>query len=194
MALATIADLMDLTGNSYSDDEIWRLTSLLGVASREIQKFTGQKLERMVHTWKPFYSSWLTVPQMPNVAITSVKDGNGNDVTYQFDDVDTIWLNNGYPIRLDLELGIPTTRLVIVYTAGYEFIPDDLKAICCQMALRTFGSDPLNSGKTQESITNYSYQQGQAAAAGAIGMLPMEQSSLLAYRRPRGPIRMTRFI
>lgn len=192
MALATIQDLIDITGQSYTDDQAWQLTTMLESASREIQKETGQKIERMTHVWKPRLAVKLRVPQFPDPSITSVKDVNGNSMPYYFDGVENIWVTNPALVAFDFTpyLFAQEYRLVITYEAGYEFIPDDIKAICCQMALRAFGADPTRSGFTQESITNYSYQQGQAAAAGAIGMLPMEKGSLEKYKRVRGPISM----
>ena len=193
--LATINDVMDTTGQSYTDDEVWTITTKLKAAGREIQKYTGQKLERQVHTWKPKFCSKLTIPQMPDVVITSVKDVNANDVTYSFDGVDTLYLTNPSLIAFDYNPFFLTSvgnRFTIVYEAGYDVIPADIKSICVQMAMRAFGADPTKSGMTQESITNYSYQQGQAAAAGAIGMLPMESDSLEPYKRLRGPIELSR--
>lgn len=190
--LATIADLMDITGQTYTDDEVWTLNTKLHSASREIQKFTGQKLERQTHIWKPKPVYVLRIPQMPDPVITSVMDSSSNIISYEFDGVETIYiLNPG--IAFDFNPFVITSlsqRMVITYEAGYEVIPDDLKQICVQMAVRAFGADPLKSGMTQEAITNYSYQQGQAAAAGSIGMLPMEQSSLIKYKRVYGSISM----
>ena len=191
--LATINDLMDITGKSFSDDEVWQLTAMLRTASREIQKYTGQKLERQTHIWHPKFGHQLHIPQMPNVSITSVKDANNVNLNYFFDGVDILYVSNPNLLAFDYNPFFYGTlmRLTITYQAGYDIIPDDIKAICCQMAMRAFGADPLKSGMTQEAITNYSYQQGQAAAAGSIGMLPMETSSLEVYKRIRGPIEMS---
>jgi len=194
MALALIADVMDITGETYSDDETWRLNNLLHIASREIKVFTGQKLERVSHTWKTPFRTKLLLPQGPDPEITTVRDLDGNDVTYSFNGYDTIYISNPGLVQFDLEPFFYSfgTLITVNYIAGYEFIPDDLKAICVQMALRAYGANPLQSGKTQESVTNYSYQQGQAAAAGAIGMLPMEQAALLPYKRFGRSIRTAR--
>lgn len=184
---------MDLTGKTYTDDQVWQITTQLSAASREIQKYTGQKLLRQAHIWKPKFCAELRIPQMPDVVITSVKDVNANNVAYSFDGVDTLYVTNPALIAFDYNPFILTgfsNRLTVVYEAGYDVIPSDVKAICCQMAIRAFGADPMKSGMTQESITNYSYQQGQAAAAGPIGMLPMESDSLEPYKRIRGPIEM----
>lgn len=194
MALANINDLMDITGESYTDDQVWRLTTLLGNASRAIQVYTGQKIARQTHIWRPKVAWTLHIPQMPDVEITSVQNSNSQDVTYTFDGYDTIWLTN--PIFASFEvdpiLPISLNRLIVTYVAGYDFIPEDIKNICVQMAMRAYGSDPAKSGYTQEAVTNYSYQQGQAAASGAIGMLPIEMQALLKYKRHFGPIPVNR--
>ncbi len=190
--LATIQDLIDITGQSYTDDQVWQLTTLLNIASRQIQKETGQKIERMSHVWLPRYQRKLKVPEFPNPVITSVKDVTGNSLNYFFDGYEYIWITNPALISFDFTpyLFALEYRLEVTYEAGYEIIPADIKAICCQMVLRAYGADPTKSGMTQESITNYSYQQGQAAAAGAIGMLPIEKDALSGYKRVRGPVSM----
>lgn len=187
MALADISDVMDLTGKEYTDSEVWQLDTLLGVASREIQLETGQTFEYGVHVWKPQRNSWKYVlPQRPVASVTSVTDIDGNAISYTFDGVDTIQISAVGLIRLDLDpIASWAPRIVITYVAGYEIIPDDIKAIAIGMSLRAFGAEAEDSGLTQEAITSYSYQRGQAAAAGAIGMLPLEKSALRFYQLPR---------
>lgn len=189
MALATIADVMDLTGKSYTDSEVWQLSNLLETATKRITNYTGQMFTRQEHVWKP-RSAWkFTFPQRPDVEIVSVQDTDGNDLDYTFDGVDTIWIGNPSLIRFDLDpLANLLPRIVLTYVAGYEIIPMDVIGVCVQMAVRAFGADPAKSGFTQESITSYSYQQGSTAAAGAVGMLPAEMEALKIYRRMAKPI------
>lgn len=191
--LATIADLMDITGQSYTDDQVWNLNMLLGISTREIQIETGRLLERQVLVWQPTFAWNYKLPEPVRPVIISVKDSMNNDLSYTQIGVDKVYITNPSLINFELNVSpfyLANTTVTITYEAGYEIIPPDLKAICCQMVLRAYGADPLKSGMTQEAITNYSYQQGQAAAAGAIGMLPMEKSALRRYKRPVGSISM----
>lgn len=184
---------MDITGQTYTDDQVFNLTSLLTVASREIQVETGQYIERKEHTWTPIFKPRVRLPQAPNPVVASVKDPNGTDIAYLFDGVEWVYISNPSLVQWDYNVNpfwLDRARATITYTAGYEIVPADIKAICVQMALRAFGADPTKSGFTQEAITNYSYQQGQAAAAGAIGFLPIEKQALSKYRRIVGPISM----
>lgn len=128
--LATIADLMDITGNTYTDDEVWRLTTLLNTSSREIQNYTGQILERQSHLWKPRIAPRLRLPQMPEASITSVTDMNDTAIPYEFDGVEYLYVLNPSLIRFDYTpFAYYPMRLKVTYTAGYEFIPQDIKAI-----------------------------------------------------------------
>lgn len=188
--LVQIADLMDVTGNTYTDDEVWRLTTLLNTASRKIQLYTGQILVRQTHVWKPRIAYSLRLPQMPNAEITSVTTLEDEALSYTFDGVEFVYVTNPSLIRFDLAPLCYPARVKITYEAGYEFIPQDIKSIACQMALRAYGVDPTKSGMTQESISNYSYQQGSTAAAGAVGMLGQEKEALKNYRRVVGSINM----
>ena len=185
--LATIADLMDITGESYADDQVWKLNTLLGIASREIQVQVGRKLERQMLVWQPPFRYRYKIQEPINPVIESVRDASGNDIYYTFNGEFIYLANPGLVNAFEINITNPwfleNSRVTITYTAGYVIVPEDVKAICCQMALRAYGANPLKSGMTQEAITNYSYQQGQAAAAGAIGMLPIEKDALRRYKR-----------
>lgn len=193
-ALATVADAVDRSERSFTDEQVWRLATLLDDSSKAIRNYTSQHFNRKQHIYKPRTDWKIVLPQRPDVQLISIVDPNGNPITnYQYDGVDTIVLGSNTLYRFDLEpfMASELLRIVITYVAGYgsgassehESIPDDIIGVCCNMALRALGTTPEDGGLTQEAITNYSYQRGQASAAGAVGMLPLEKEILNRYRR-----------
>jgi hypothetical protein len=185
---------MDVTGQEYTDSQAWQISELLEISSRKVQLETGQKFTSQTHTWMPksVHHSYV-LPQRPVTSITSVKNTDGNDIEFLWDGLDTVYLTFSSLLRFDLEpLVYSVARIVIIYTAGYMVVPEDIKGICIQMALRAYGTRPEDSGITQEAITSYSYQRGQASAAGAIGLLPLEKEALRRYRVMQRSVRMGR--
>jgi hypothetical protein len=61
-------------------------------------------------------------------------------------------------------------------------------AVVCNVAARTLGTPPENSGANTESITNYSITLGPVGAAGAVGLFRDEQAILDRYRRTAGTV------
>ena len=59
-------------------------------------------------------------------------------------------------------------------------------AVVCQIAARAFGRPADQTGVSSETIGQYSYQVGGAAAAGPVGMLADERAVLDRYRRVGG--------
>lgn len=79
--------------------------------------------------------------------------------------------------------------VVLVYTAGWSVVPDDLVWAATLIALHAFNTAP-KAGLKSEKIGQYAYDLGGASIAGADGGgggfgIPPEAERILAeYRRP----------
>lgn len=193
--LATVEDLAGRLGRTLTGDESTRAELLLADASAAVRSHTGQEISSASSTTRlQVIDGRVRLPQRPVTDVTSVDnvDGAGQVFTWYSGDV--------------LELGGVGYALIngpwpwagrcgkawvdVTYDHGYEEIPGEIVAIVCQIAGRALGTKPDDSGYTQESIGNYSYSVGGAAAAGAVGLLADEKRILDRYRRVGGQIRI----
>lgn len=192
-ALASSDDIEVRLGRAFVGSEEARVEALLDDASASVRAYTGQHFELVENDEIRLQvrRGIVTLPQRPVVAVTSVADVDAVDVTYQWDAGDRLNLNvtplNAWEIEPRRNR---VTYVDVVYTHGYETIPEDIVRIVCNMALRAFGVPAESSGLQQESIAGYSYAVGSAAAAGAGGMLPSERADLDKYRRQFGTMRV----
>lgn len=188
-ALATIADVearmaVDLTGANQT-----RMERLLDDASAAVRGYTGQQFTSTSTTERiKARTGVVRLPQRPVTAVGAVEDPDNNAISFEWWGDDRIYLARLTPLN-EWEVNVrmtPVAYIDVTYTHGYATVPDDIKAVVCQMAMRAYGVNPTDSGKTSESITNYSYSTGGAAAAGGVGLLSDERAVLDRYRRPGG--------
>jgi hypothetical protein len=126
------------------------------------------------------------LPQVPVVAIESVKDLDGNDVAYVWDGLETLDFSTGVALLSDFAfepIRSRTFAVDVTYTHGYDPVPDDVVAAVCQIAGRAYGNPSTEAGITQETTGSYSYSRGSAAGSGPLGMLEDERAVAHRYRR-----------
>ena len=188
-ALATVAQVEARLARDLTGADETRMARLLDDASAAVRGYTGQEFTSSTTTVRvKAKTGVLFLPQRPVTAVTAVEDTDNNALSYQWYGDDRIYLWSLTPIN-EWEINVPLKRMVyvdITYTHGYATVPDDIVAVVCQMAMRAYGVDATDSGKTSESISNYSYSTGGAAAAGGVGLLSDERAVLDRYRRPGG--------
>lgn len=188
-ALATIADVEARLARDLTGAEETRMARLLDDASAAVRGYTGQDFDVATETVRlKARTGVLRLPQRPVTAVSAVEDPDDNAIDYDWWGDDRVYVSSLSPLNW-WELNgrrTPVLYLDVTYTHGYATVPDDIVAVVCQMAMRAYGVDPVDSGKTSESIANYSYSTGGAAAAGGVGMLNDERAVLDRYRRPGG--------
>lgn len=144
---ATNAELATRLGLTFSAAEQTRADGLLISASGLIQQYSGQTIERVTgetFTRKGSYSDRIRLPQRPVVSIASVTLAGvalveGTDFHLDGDEL----------VRSSSGWGYPWQTLVVVYTHGYQTIPETIKAICKEMVVRVW----VNPGSViQESV------------------------------------------
>lgn len=134
----------------------------------------------------------LFLPELPVVTVSSVSEA-GVTLTADSD----YKLGNGgvlYRASGTWRAGVQTVK--VVYSHGYETIPDDIKYICTRAAARSYQAG-LNaaamagvSGVQAQSIGDYSVQYGSQTSGsdGMLGataapmLLPSERRILARYR------------
>ena len=187
-SLASTDALETRLGRTLSTTESDRAEALLADASAAIRHYTGQQFDLATTTDRLWVRrNRVLLPQRPVNDVTAVTGTDGADVTY-------LWHGAGFD-----HLYLGTTTLVttttqrrthavvdVTYSHGYDQVPDDVIAVCCSVALRTFGVEPDSTGMQSENIEGYSYTLGTVAAAGSAGLLPEEKRALDVYRRTVG--------
>lgn len=175
--LATTDDLAGRLGRELTDAETDQAELLLADASASVRAYTGQQFTQLEVTSRiRVRGGVVRLPQRPVAAVASVADPDGNDLEFTWYAGDRITLSSPWA----------ATWVDVTYTPGYEEIPADIVAVVCQIAGRAFGRPADQTGLASETIGQYSYQVGGAAAAGAVGMLADERAVLDRYRRVGG--------
>lgn len=189
-ALATIEDVEDRLGRAVTDaDERLRIDTLLADASAKVRAYTGRQWQSgTVTTTMRVRGGFVTLGKAASV--TSITNpATGQDVPYVFDGIDRAYIwPSIYRSALDYDWpGVMPATITVTYVAD-DPVPDAVKAVVCQMVGRAFGTPLEDTGRQQESITNYSYTVGAAAAAGAVGMLQDERETLDLFAATYGTI------
>lgn len=179
MALATIEDLENRLERTFDEGSPARAraAALLDDASAAVIAETGQTFatgERTVRLRARGRKVRLPRPASDVSEVLSVGDGG--------DALDFTWYAGTV---IDLA-SIPLEGWVDV-TFTVDEVPAIVVAVVCQMVGRALGVKPDESGVQSESVGDYSYTVGAAAAAGAVGMLPDERRAL----RGLGPVGST---
>lgn len=177
--LATTEDLEARLGRSLTAEEAARAPSLLADASGAVRVRARQPLVETTSTARlRVRGTKVRLPRRPATAVDAVADVDGNalDFTWYAGQVVTL---TGYPLGGWVD---------VTYTHGYPAGDERLAPIVgvvCAMVLRALGVKPTDAGIVQESVGNYSYTVGSAAAAGAVGMLEAEAAIVDAFAGPK---------
>ena len=173
-------DLAGRLGRALSTAESDRAELLLADASAAVRSYTGQQLGLGEATSRlRVKDGAVRLPQRPVIDVTAVADTDGNDL-------DVTWVAGD---RIALT-GTTAEWVDVTYSFGYEEVPSEIVAVVCQIAGRAFGRPPDETGMQSETIGQYSYTVGAAAAAGGLGMLADERAVLDRYRRVGGLVRV----
>lgn len=165
--LITIADLETYSKSTIDDGNTSVTTADEALYSFLISAVSAQ-VERMCN--RSFASAEYTevvdgngqtdilLSNYPIISLTSITLVN------PFDDNGVDWGTDN--VKIDYEAGTlyspygwPVGRfnISVTYTAGYATIPDDLKAVVCQMVLDAYSNTSKRTGITSERMGDYAY-------------------------------------
>lgn len=178
-AFATLEDLaarlqVDLASLNV-DAAVLLLDSATGIIKGEAD---GQQIEQSVDdsiVVQPSrgLSSLVWLPQHPVTAVASVTV----DGVVLVADRDYTWTVSGMLWRGGR--GVWASPVAVVYTHGYPTVPDDLRAVCVDMAARAManptGSTSIRQGEYSESWNN--------SDAVGLGLLDYEKTIVRRYGR-----------
>lgn len=174
--LATADDLAGRLGRDLSDAEIDQVEFLLADASAAVRAYCGQEFSLSESTVRVRVRGGAArLPQRPVVSVATAADTDENDVDFTWYGSDRVTISKTWLEWVD-----------VTYTHGYEEIPGEIVAVVCQVVGRALGRPADQTGLSSETIGQYSYQVGGAAAAGTVGMLADEKAVLDRYRRVGG--------
>ena len=190
MALATTDDLEQRLGRDLTDSELIRATALLDDVSASVCGYTGQSFAAATTTARfKIRNGIVRLSQRPVLAVTAVKDTNGNDAAYEWDTFDRLDVRTQVFDSWSMEPYRTALRYVdVTYEHGYGDVPPDILGLVCSITLRALGQDPTEGGVVSEQIDGYSYRLGSASGAGAYGLLPDERECLDRYKRLGGTV------
>lgn len=186
MSFATVDDLAALLGRQLTSDQEVQAQLLLDLATAEIRNHTRQHLEVKTHTQR-LHGTWsgdLELPQRPVISVESVKIEGEAVTDYQYDTdgvirrvagalvptFDRAWAGGGW--------GGPRSIVEVVYMAGWDPLPIDIRGVCLSMAVAA-AANP--TGVAQESIGSYSVSY-RAASVGVV-LTADHRKTLHPYRR-----------
>lgn len=173
---ATADELGDLLGRTFAvGAELDQANMVLELASAFIQGWIRQTLVlvnndvvRLTGRW----DEYLELPQRPVVAVDLVKvDGTSLAATGDWELLGTaLWRSTAW--------AGPQVVVEVTYDHGYAVIPDDIVAVCLQLAARMLGNP---AGVRQESIGTYSVAYGGDITGGFLN--DADKTILRRYRR-----------
>jgi hypothetical protein len=182
-AFATVEDLAAYLRVDVAALDLDGTAALLDMASAVIRTYTGQLLDYVEDDVVTIPSSHdrrrtLFLPQLPVLAVAVTVGG----VELDHDAYDFEWTETGMITR-PRHLWWPRQpgQIVVTYTHGHETIPDDVKAVCVQIAARA-RENP--AGNKAEQIDDYSFEAALPASGIPVGLAvgEAEQSVLDAYK------------
>lgn len=177
-------------GRAIASDEEDRVVALIADVSASIRTYTGQSFSLLetAELVKVRRTGSALLSQRPVVSITSVKDHNDNDVSYQ-------WFESDDRIHIGLRplddftwvpYSTPLRKVLVTYEHGDETVPDVIIGIAAAIVCRTLGHASTDAGVVEEQIDGYRYRLASASGAGAYGLLADEKVALDGYRRVLG--------
>jgi len=186
VSLALVADYESRYGDVDSADAT-RVQRLLDDASALVVRTTGQTFTSLTYTDRLRVKHGRVQLPRPHVsAVTTVETvaTTGSSIITGW-----IWDQSAQLVYLSDRTVIngpcleDTTGFVdVTYTAGHATVPDDIVAIICAIAQRSFHA-PSSPGLVAETIGAYSYRLDSQ-----IGLATDEEAVLAGYRRTAGSI------
>lgn len=202
--LATPDDIAARLGRDLTDAENQRAPVLLADASAQVRRYCRRDF--LQHTDESVilygHDSEILLPQYPVQSVTSVTAiGGGMGLPnvpipwYTFDGVRKIRIDPGHGIinlpeiwwTSDLYPG----TFEIVYSYGYEIVPDDVVMVCANAALSVLTAPTMAAGVIGETIGPYSYRLERGGGGVAVALTSADLAALKDYRITAGTI-MTR--
>lgn len=175
---ATAADLAELLGETFDATRTAQANAALELASATIQGWTRQTIELVAGDTVTLRGTWdeeLVLPQRPVVAVTAVSV----DGTALTADDWRLWGSSLVRVGYGNWAG-PDVAVAVTYSHGWAVIPDVIRAVTMQIAVRLMA----NPGLVQaESIGTYSVTYGSEAGGG--GALTIDEQALLGPFRRR---------
>lgn len=134
-AFATTDDLAARLGVELTAEEATRAQTLLELASGLIRRETGQTIHRVAGDTlvrRGTHTGRLRLPQRPVVSVASVAiDGQAVDPAVWYVEGDEL-------VRRSRGWGGPGTELTVVYTHGFDPVPDEVRAVCLEAVVRVW--------------------------------------------------------
>lgn len=190
-SFATPADLADRL--QQPDPGVFTATAqqLLAGASDTIRSYTGQTINLVTDDQVSLLGDGIGVlelPQRPVVSVASVSiDGTAvtdfllrGSMLYRatgglWSAISGLpdWFSNAYP-----------SQVTVVYTHGYDTIPDAVKAVCLNVAQRAY-ANPAGNRSEAETIGSYSHSTtvGGDAPLGGLYLTEEDRRALRPFRR-----------
>lgn len=195
--LASLYDVQARYPVAISTSDQPRVQQMLVDASAVVRSFTRQQF-----TWsqstdrvRPIGHK-LILPQKPVVSVDAVaivdvlQAGNLLPIplsAWVWDGGQEIWLG-----QMDVVVNLPedvldlyrhnTPLLQVTYTHGYAVVPDDVRAVVCNMVIRTLDL-PGVGGAQSQMVGPYSYRLSNTGMDGILALSDSEQKMLTRYRR-----------
>lgn len=184
MMLATTDDLESRLGRPLDNLEQAEATIL--DVSEVVILYTGQKFARDDYTLRARVKrGYVRLPQRPVHDVTSVTDRHENELSFDWDGIDRVYIRTRA-----LDGRAPVQVVDITYDAGPETVPSVIVGIVSAISLRAIGVDPTEGAVSQEAVDGYSYTIGSAGGARAYGILPAEAKILDRFARKIGNIQV----
>lgn len=164
--LATPEDLGE-AAEGVDPDEVERV---LAQASSIVRGYTRQHLSRVTDDEAELEGNWsqrLVLPERPVASVASVAI-NGSEVSYQRVR-DQLWRTHW---------GGPRALVEVVYTHGFDPVPDDIVSVVVQAALRGLPNNRLSAVVSQETLADYS-----RTLRSSTSLTAADQHVLDLYRR-----------
>lgn len=170
-------------------------------ATAAIKNYCNQYLERVIEEeitldiWAPRWN--LVLPEMPVISVANVVE-DGEELT-EGSDEDYVLANYGQLIRRGARWAVGPQIVTVIYTHGYETIPDDIVAVCARAASRVFQAGLRAAGEegvpgvASKSLGDFSVSYSAAAGGeGVMGvsgarMLLLSEKDILDKYRYKGP-------
>ena len=186
MNLATADDIEDRLGRDLTSDELGRIEGILTDVSASVRLFTGQMFEVADFTMRVRVKrGFVRLSQRPVNSVDTVQDRWGNDVDFEWDGLDRVYVDCAFPGRA------PVQVVDVTYNAGPESVPLAIVGIVCGIALRGLGRTPTDGAVVSEQVDGYAYRLDSASGAGSYGLLSDEYRTLNSFRRVGGSIRVS---
>lgn len=184
MTLSTVDEFGFFLGVTFTDAQAERAQLLLELASGAIQRFTRQTIELVEDDVAVLHGTWkagLVLPQVPVVSVSTVElDIEGvltEDTDWSFDGQRTLWRGVVPTGTAGRSWGGDTQKITVTYTHGWEEIPAEIRAVCLQIAARSYRNP---GGVSAESVGQYSVTYGSGAQG--ISLTPDEKAMLRSLR------------